>query len=88
MNTEKQQLIIVVTDSPDESFARAMGISEERELEIDAILDKKHSETNTYPDCIKEIASEVNSLNELVYACFHLGAFAESQIYWTKCSFQ
>lgn len=70
---------VTVIDSPDESFARALGLTEQREKEIDDIMDKCHNETNTYPDAIAMIAESLNNDNELAYAVFHLGAFAESR---------
>ena len=63
----------------DESFARALSITEQRETEIDQLMDKCHAETSTYPDAIAAISEELTNANELAYACFHLGAFAESQ---------
>lgn len=63
----------------DESFARALSITEQRETEIDQLMDKCHAETSTYPDAIAAISATLTNANELAYACFHLGAFAESQ---------
>jgi hypothetical protein len=65
-------------ETSDESFARALSITEQRETEIDQLMDKCHAETSTYPDAIAAISKELNNANELAYACFHLGAFAES----------
>ena len=42
-------------------------------------MDKCHAETSTYPDAIAAISATLTNANELAYACFHLGAFAESQ---------
>ncbi len=63
----------------DENFARALSITEQRETEIDELMDRCHAETTTYPDAIAAISEELGNANELAYACFHLGAFAESQ---------
>lgn len=72
-------IIVTATVSPDETFARAMSISPERETEIDEFMDKWHGETETYPDALDAISKELNNANELAYVAFHLGAFAESQ---------
>lgn len=62
-----------------ESFAEALGISPEREAQIDEIMDECHGNTDTYPDAIAAISERLNNVNELAYASFHLGAFAESR---------
>lgn len=67
------------TPSPDETFARAMQISPEREKEIDELMDKYHAQCDNYPESISMISKELNNANELAYVSFHLGAFAESQ---------
>lgn len=72
-------ITVQAVETEDESFARAMNITEKRETQIDTIMDRCHSETSTYPDAIAAISLELNNANELAYACFHLGAFAESQ---------
>lgn len=64
---------------PGETFCQVLDISPEREIEIDALMDKAHGETDTYPDAIAVAAKELNNANELAYMAFHLGAFAESQ---------
>ncbi len=73
------QILVQAVETNDESFARALSITEKRETQIDEIMDRCHSETSTYPDAIVAISQELNNVNELAYACFHLGAFAESQ---------
>ncbi|OSZ79159.1 hypothetical protein CAP35_13165 [Chitinophagaceae bacterium IBVUCB1] len=70
---------IQTVQTADESFARALSITQQREAEIDQLMDKCHAETTTYPDAIAAIAEGLCNANELAYACFHLGAFAESQ---------
>lgn len=76
MNNE---IIVQAVETNDENFATALCISALREKEIDNIMDRCHGETTTYPDAIAAISSEMQNVNELAYACFHLGAFAESQ---------
>lgn len=74
-----EQIIVTATPSPEETFARAMSISPERENEIDVLMDKYHGETETYPDALAEMSHHLHNANELAYVAFHLGAFAESQ---------
>ena len=75
----KKTLIVTAAPAADETFARALGITKEREDNIDELLDKCHMETDTYPAAIAAISEELQNANELAYASFHLGAFAESQ---------
>ncbi|MBL7682738.1 MAG: hypothetical protein JNK00_05220 [Flavipsychrobacter sp.] len=73
------QIKVEAIETNDESFARALSITGQREGEIDQLMDRCHAETTTYPDAIAAISEELTNANELAYACFHLGAFAESQ---------
>lgn len=75
----KNNIRVVALETDDERFAGALGITELRENQIDEIMDRCHGETNTYPDAIAAISEELTNANELAYACFHLGAFAESR---------
>ena len=75
----KNNILVTALEIDDESFARALGITQKREEEIDEIMDKCHADTNTYPDAIAAISEKLNNANELAYASFHLGAFAESR---------
>jgi len=75
----KNTITVTATPAADETFARALGITTEREAQIDEMMDKCHAETTTYPDAIAAISAGLENANELAYASFHLGAFAESQ---------
>lgn len=79
MNQPTPNVKVYAISSPDETFARAMGISTERETEIDELMDNAHDSTDTYPDAIAKLAESALNANELAYAAFHLGVFAESQ---------
>ncbi|RYE23215.1 MAG: hypothetical protein EOP51_11185 [Sphingobacteriales bacterium] len=73
------QILITLKTTEEETFAAVLGIGEDREAEIDSLMDKCHGETTTYPDAIAAAANHLHDANELAYVCFHLGAFAESQ---------
>jgi hypothetical protein len=75
----KNQVLVKTQTSPVETFAAAMGIAKQRELEIDKLVDRCHRDTSTYPDAIAAVSINLLNANELAYASFHLGAFAESQ---------
>jgi hypothetical protein len=72
-------LIVTTIPSPDDTFAGALSISKQRETDIDELMDKCHTETDNYPDAVAAMSKELQNANELAYAAFHLGAFAESQ---------
>ena len=69
-------LIIDAVPSPNETYYEALGISMERNEQLCDIIDQCYDETMTYPDAIACISRRVENLHELVYAVFHLGAFA------------
>ena len=75
----KKNVTVTTIPSQDETFARALGITRQREEEIDNLMDQFHRDTDTYPGAIAGISQQLHNANELAYACFHLGAFAESQ---------
>lgn len=72
-------IIVTAIDVSSESFADALIITKEREKEIDTIVERLLEETQTYPDCVAALSKHMDNANELAYACFHLGAYAESQ---------
>lgn len=74
-----ENLKVTTQESSDDSFARALGISPEREQQLDDLMDTYHRETTTYPDAIAMLSKDLTSANELAYSAFHMGAFAESQ---------
>lgn len=71
--------IVTTIPQPEETFAAALGITKQREAEIDELMDKCHGETETYSDAIAAASQALKNANELAYISFHLGAFAESQ---------
>ncbi len=71
--------IIVTVAAADEIFARCLGITIEREAQIDELVDQCHTKTSSYPDAIAAISTGLKNANELAYASFHLGAFAENR---------
>jgi hypothetical protein len=70
---------ISVTPTTEENFARALNIDAHREMEIDEILETCYQLTDTYTDALAAASHKLHSVNELAYASFHLGAYAESQ---------
>lgn len=77
-NMENKVLVTAII-ATDESFATALGITKEREEELDNAMDKCHAETETYPDALAKLTASLDiTANELAYAAFHIGAYAES----------
>ncbi|MBZ0098530.1 MAG: hypothetical protein K8F30_05575 [Taibaiella sp.] len=75
MNTELR----IVAESTADSFAAAMGIGANRERQICDLIEECYDGTDTYPQAIACLSQMVNSINELAYALFHLGAFAGNE---------
>jgi hypothetical protein len=75
----KKHILVTAQVAADDTFATALGITKQREEEIDELMDQCHGETDTYPDAIASLSQHLVNANELAYASFHLGAFAESQ---------
>lgn len=75
----ENQLIVTTVPSSDETFARALNITKERESELDNLMEKYHGCTDTYTTALAGVSEHVSNVNELVYLAFHLGAFAEKQ---------
>lgn len=74
----KTELNIVAQPLP-ETFAQAMAIATKREEQLCDLIGKCYDRTETYPQAIVDITEEVNNINELVYAVFHLGAYAGNE---------
>lgn len=75
----RNSVLVKPSSGGQHSFASALGIAREREIQIDELMDKCHKDTSTYPDAIAAVSKKLSTANELAYVAFHLGAFAESQ---------
>jgi hypothetical protein len=75
---KKMNVTVTAIEASEENFARALGITPEREQELDDIMEKAHRDTGTYPDALAMITTNDITPNELAYVAFFLGAFAES----------
>ena len=74
-----EQIFVPIADTTIENLARALGVSEEREKELDYIADKANDDTDNYADCISKISNECANAAELAYSVFYVGAYAENQ---------
>lgn len=74
----KQELKIV-PQATAANFAQALGIGTQREEQLCDLIGKCYDDTHTYPMAIECISEQVNNVNELAYALFHLGAFAGNE---------
>lgn len=70
---------LVSEETTNGHFARCLSITPEREQEIDSIMEECYDKQDTYPLALMETAKRLSNPNELAYAAFHLGAFAESR---------
>ena len=57
-----KNIIVTATPQPEETFAAALGITKQRETEIDELMDKCHGETDTYPDAIAAASQALRRL--------------------------
>ena len=76
MNMKIQLNNIAATDEP---FARAMGISKEREAEIEAAIRHYYTESEGNDlQAIQSISADMNNSNELAFAMLLYGIAAGS----------
>lgn len=61
------------------NFAQALGIGTQREEQLCDLIGKCYDDTDTYPTAIECISEQVENINELAYALFHLGAYAGNE---------
>ncbi len=69
-------LRVLILDDETESLPRTLGITEEREKELDVLTKKSFEDYNTFTDTFAEISKNVRHANELVYCVFHVGSIA------------
>lgn len=74
----KTEIKIIAAPAP-ENFAQALGIGNTREGQLCDLIGQCYDSTDTYPQAIADIAQQVDDMNELAYALFHLGAFAGNE---------
>lgn len=72
-NTEPVAPVIIVDDNR-EDISGTLGITEERDKELTAIIEKAWRNHKTITDTMVEISQMVKHQNELVWCIFHLGA--------------
>jgi len=69
-------LRVLILDDETESLPRTLGITEEREKELDDLTKRSFEGYNTFTDTFAEISKNVRHANELVYCVFHVGSIA------------
>jgi hypothetical protein len=69
-------LRVLILDDDTESLPRTLGITEEREKELDVLTERSFKDYNTFTDTFADISKEVRHANELVYCIFHVGSMA------------
>lgn len=67
-------LRVIVIDDESTNIARVLGISEEREDQLEKIIQEIYRvEDSTITDSFVEISKNCRHANELAYCCFHVG---------------
>lgn len=69
-------LRVLILDDESQSIPRTLGITEEREKELDELTKAALIEEPTYTDTFATISKHVNHANELAYCMFHVGSNA------------
>lgn len=69
-------LRVLILDDDTESLPRTLGITEEREKELDQLTERTFKASDTFTDTFADISKEVRHANELVYCIFHVGSMA------------
>ena len=67
-------LRVIIVDDNSEKIPETLGITPEREIELDEITKKAHQDFDTITDSMVEISKKVKHANELAYCIFHIGA--------------
>lgn len=67
-------LRVIIVDDESKQIPETLGITPERENELDQITKKAHEEFDTITDTMVEISKNVRHANELAYCIFHIGA--------------
>lgn len=68
-------LRVIVIDDESTNIARVLGITEEREDQLEEIIKKVyHVEDSTITDNLVDISKHCKHANELAFCCFHIGA--------------
>lgn len=68
-------LRVILIDDESTNIARVLGISEEREDQLEEIVKSVYEkEDSTITDNLVEISKHCRHANELAYCCFHVGA--------------
>jgi hypothetical protein len=70
-------LRVIIIDDESTNIAKVLGISEEREDQLEEIISKiYHVEDSTITDNFVEVSKHCRHANELAFCCFHIGAHA------------
>lgn len=67
---------VLILDEETTSIPRTLGITEEREKELDELTKTALIDEPTYTDTFAAISKQVNHANELAYCMFHVGSHA------------
>lgn len=72
-------LRVIIIDDESERIPDVLGITPEREKEIDKILSNGFEKCDTITDVLACVSKSCKHANELAYAVFHVGAFMGKQ---------
>jgi hypothetical protein len=68
-------LRVLILDDETDSLPRTLGITEEREKELDELTKTAYKDHKTFTDSFVDISKNVRHANEFAYCIFHMGSF-------------
>ena len=67
-------LRVILVDDESTKITEVLGITPEREKELDDLIKEKFEQEDTITDTMSEISKYLKHANELAYCMFHIGA--------------
>lgn len=67
-------MLVILVDDTSTKIPAVLGITPEREEELDILTKEKFESENTITDTMAELSKYLKHANELAYCMFHIGA--------------
>lgn len=67
-------LKVIIIDDESDSIPEVLGITKERELELDKLIQECGEREKTITDIFASVSKSVRHANELAYCIFHVGS--------------
>lgn len=70
---------VTIMNKDTSSILEALGITEERSIELSSKMSESFKNNNTYTNVISETSKLAKNANEIAFISFHLGRFCGQQ---------